>query len=64
MDTESATLAIVVLNSLAIAGNAGKYISMENGVMVLSAPRIRIRKKFCCLLRFSKTILFVLAGTK
>jgi hypothetical protein len=39
---------MVVLRSFVIAGKPGKYISIENGLMVESAPRIRITTK-CCL---------------
>src|SRR5580658_10216803 len=41
---ERETLAVEVCNAAAIPGNAGKYISMANGLMVESAPRMRIIK--------------------
>ncbi len=50
-DTENETLAIVVFKSCAICRKAGKYISMENGVIAFKIPSIRIRKKFFLLLR-------------
>jgi hypothetical protein len=56
VDTDSATFSIVVLKSAAIRGKAGKYMSIEKGVMALSAPSIRMRKKFCCLLRCNKAM--------
>jgi hypothetical protein len=41
---ERETLAVEVCNAAAIPGNAGKYISMANGLMVESAPKMRIIK--------------------
>ena len=41
---ERETLAVDVCNAAAIPGNAGKYMSMANGLMVESAPRMRIIK--------------------
>jgi hypothetical protein len=35
----------VVPRSWAICGNAGRYISIENGLTVLSAPKIRMIEK-------------------
>jgi hypothetical protein len=35
-------LAVEVCNAAAIPGKAGKYISMANGLIVESAPKIRI----------------------
>jgi hypothetical protein len=35
---------VEVCNAAAIPGNAGKYISMANGLIVDSDPRIRIIK--------------------
>ena len=42
MDRE--ILAVEVCNAPAISGNAGRYISMANGLMVERAPKIRIMK--------------------
>ena len=35
-------MAVEVCNATAIPGKAGKYISMANGLMVESAPKMRI----------------------
>jgi hypothetical protein len=43
LDSESVTCATVVCRFFAISGNAGKYISMENGPIAVSIPSIRIR---------------------
>jgi hypothetical protein len=45
LDNESETCAVVVCNDLAIAGKPGRYISIENGPIAVSAPNIRTRKK-------------------
>jgi hypothetical protein len=42
-------LETVVSRSFDIAGKAGRYISMENGLTVKSAPSIKMMKK-CSLL--------------
>src|ERR1700733_8555438 len=44
-ETDSDICAGVVPRSCAICGNAGRYMSIENGLTVLSAPRIRIIKR-------------------
>jgi hypothetical protein len=36
---------MLVSRLLAIAGNPGRYISMENGLMVLREPKSKIRVK-------------------
>lgn len=41
---ERAILAVDVCKSAAIPGKAGKYISMANGLMVESAPKIMMIK--------------------
>ena len=43
LDKESVTCATVVCNPLAISGNAGRYISIENGPIAERSPRIRMR---------------------
>jgi hypothetical protein len=45
-DTESEIAAGVVPRSRAIAGNAGRYMSIENGLTVLSAPSTRMMTSF------------------
>jgi len=42
-DRDSITEDTGVLRSVAMAGNAGKYMSIESGPIALSNPRIRIR---------------------
>ena len=37
--------AVEVCSAAAISGNAGRYISMENGLIVESAPRIMMIKR-------------------
>ena len=43
---ESEMVATSVFNPLAMSGNAGKYISIENGPMDVSKPRIKTRRNF------------------
>jgi hypothetical protein len=43
LDSDSITCATVVCNPFAIAGKAGRYISMEKGPMAESNPRMRMR---------------------
>ena len=43
LENESITLAVVVCKPCAIAGNAGRYMSIENGPIVDSKPRMRMR---------------------
>jgi hypothetical protein len=45
---ESEIRAVFVSSEAAICGNAGRYISMANGLMVESAPRIRMIKVRLC----------------
>src|SRR6516162_2585025 len=45
-ETESEICAGVVPRSCAICGKAGRYMSMENGLTVLSAPRMRMINRF------------------
>ena len=47
LDRERPTRGMVVCKSFAMPGNPGKYISMENGPIADSRPRIRIVKNFC-----------------
>ena len=44
LDNEREMCATVVCRSLAIAGNPGRYISIENGPMAESSPRMSIVK--------------------
>ena len=37
-------MAVEVCSAAAIPGNAGKYISMANGLIVQSAPKMRMIK--------------------
>lgn len=46
LDSERETCATVVFKSAAIAGNPGKYISIEKGPMADIIPRITINKNF------------------
>src|SRR5580693_2337460 len=45
-ETESEICAGVVPRSRAICGKAGRYMSMEKGLTVLSAPRMRMISRF------------------
>ena len=45
LDRDSITCSRVVCSDRAISGNPGKYISMENGPIAVSEPRMRISKK-------------------
>ena len=44
LDKERDTLPTVVFRSAAIAGNPGRYISIENGPIAESIPKISIIK--------------------
>jgi hypothetical protein len=46
LDSDSITCATVVFRPLAMAGNAGKYISIEKGPMAVSRPSMRMRLKW------------------
>lgn len=43
LDNESMTLATVVFSPDAMAGKAGRYMSIEKGPIAVSKPRIKIR---------------------
>ena len=43
LDNESVTCATVVCRPLAMSGNAGRYISIENGPIAVSKPNMRMR---------------------
>ena len=45
-ETESEICAGAVPRSCAICGKAGSYMSIENGLTVLSAPRMRMIRRF------------------
>ena len=47
LDSDRATFGTVLCNAAAIAGNAGRYISIEKGPIAESRPRMRIVKNFC-----------------
>jgi hypothetical protein len=47
LDNERATCGTVVFNAAAMAGKAGRYISIEKGPIAESNPNIRIVKNFC-----------------
>lgn len=46
LDNERETFATVVCRSLAMTGNPGRYISIENGPIADSVPNIMIIKKY------------------
>ena len=47
LESERPILATVVCRSPAIAGKPGKYMSIEKGLIVESAPRIRMMMEYC-----------------
>ena len=49
LDNDNETCAVVVFNDFAIAGNPGKYISIENGPNAVSEPNIKTVIKYLCL---------------
>jgi hypothetical protein len=54
LDNDNETCAVVVFNDFAIAGNPGKYMSIENGPNAVSEPNIKTVKKYLCLVMNNK----------
>lgn len=52
LDSDNITRATVVFNPVAMAGKAGRYISIEKGPMAVSSPRMRMRLKYLLVLAF------------
>jgi len=46
LDKDRDTLAVLVRRSAAMAGNPGRYMSIEKGPRAVSEPSIKIRPKY------------------
>ena len=58
--SESETFAAEVERSLAIAGNPGRYMSIEKGVSAVRLPRISISETY---LDFDMAMTFIVLGS-